>query len=125
MQLSKRQEEIAVEREEIDKRKKLLAKRKPQDSNGPAGHRKRNANAAGISGGNGGNSATTSGTASTSQGKLQNKLVKSQQVFSTLNCDSCIFTKNRFANPLFFSSSLFVLVTSSWLFTEYVLDLLG
>jgi hypothetical protein len=68
-ELSKRQEEIAVEREEIDKRKKLLAKRKPQDSNGPAGHRKRNANAAGISGGNGGNSATTSGTASTSQGK--------------------------------------------------------
>merc|ERR1711971_995077 len=67
-ELSKRQEEIAVEREEIDKRKKLLAKRKPQDSNGPAGHRKRNANAAGISGGNGGNSATTSGTASTSQG---------------------------------------------------------
>merc|ERR1712226_534292 len=45
-ELSKRQEEIAVEREEIDKKKKLLAKRKPQDSNGPAGHRKRNANAA-------------------------------------------------------------------------------
>ena len=71
-ELSKRQEEIAVEREEIDKRKKLLAKRKPQDSNGPAGHRKRNANAAGISGGNGGNSATTSGTASTSQGNFYN-----------------------------------------------------
>merc|ERR1711988_763217 len=33
-ELSKRQEEIAVEREEIDKKKKLLAKRKPSDSNG-------------------------------------------------------------------------------------------
>ena len=39
-ELSKRQEEIAVEREEIDKRKKLLAKRKPVDSNGP-GHKRR------------------------------------------------------------------------------------
>merc|ERR1712223_398074 len=34
-ELSKRQEEIAVEREEIDKKKKLLAKRKPSDNNGP------------------------------------------------------------------------------------------
>lgn len=40
-ELSKRQEEIANEREEIDKKKKLLAKRKPQDSNGPS--RKRSA----------------------------------------------------------------------------------
>ena len=88
MQLSKRQEEIAVEREEIDKRKKLLAKRKPQDSNGPAGHRKRNANAAGISGGNGGNSATTSGTASTSQGNLRINSSNHSKclALSTLNC---------------------------------------
>merc|ERR1719189_1952955 len=64
-ELSKRQEEIAIEREEIDKRKKLLAKRKPQDSNGP-GHRKRNANA-GANAGNANNLAQTS-TASTSQG---------------------------------------------------------
>ena len=34
-ELSKRQEEIGNEREEIDKQKKLLAKRKPVDSNGP------------------------------------------------------------------------------------------
>merc|ERR1712012_1215039 len=40
-ELSKRQEKIAVEREKIDKRKKLLAKRKPRDSNGPS--RKRSA----------------------------------------------------------------------------------
>ena len=65
-ELSKRQEEIAIEREEIDKRKKLLAKRKPQDSNGP-GHRKRAANA-GANAGNANNLAQTS-TASTSQGK--------------------------------------------------------
>lgn len=46
-ELSKRQEEIAIEREEIDKRKKLLAKRKPVDSNGP-GSRKRSAANAGA-----------------------------------------------------------------------------
>ena len=34
-ELAKRQEEIANERDEIDKRKKMLAKRKPSDSNGP------------------------------------------------------------------------------------------
>ena len=51
---------------EEDKRKKLLAKRKPQDSNGP-GHRKRAANA-GANAGNANNLAQTS-TASTSQGK--------------------------------------------------------
>lgn len=34
-ELAKRQEEIANERDEIDKRKKMLAKRKPSDTNGP------------------------------------------------------------------------------------------
>merc|ERR1712117_388612 len=57
-ELAKRQEEIANERDEIDKRKKLLAKRKPQDSNGP-GHRKRAANA-GANAGNANNLAQTS-----------------------------------------------------------------
>ena len=33
--MAKRQEEIANERDEIDKRKKMLAKRKPSDTNGP------------------------------------------------------------------------------------------
>merc|ERR1712012_772146 len=71
-ELSKRQEEIAVEREEIDKRKKLLAKRKPQDSNGPS--RKRSAanasgsgtnpNASANAGGTGANSNSTSGVIS-------------------------------------------------------------
>ena len=45
-ELSKRQEEIAVEREEIDKKKKLLAKRKPSDSNGPGSRKRSNANSA-------------------------------------------------------------------------------
>ena len=76
-ELSKRQEEIAIEREEIDKRKKLLAKRKPQDSNGP-GHRKRAANA-GANAGNANNLAQTS-TASTSQGKTA-KLFEGSWVF--------------------------------------------
>jgi tousled-like kinase len=33
--LSKRQEDIAIERDEIDRQKKLLVKRKPTDVNGP------------------------------------------------------------------------------------------
>merc|ERR1712141_227352 len=45
-ELSKRQEEIANEREEIDKKKKLLAKRKPSDSNGPGSRKRSNANSA-------------------------------------------------------------------------------
>ena len=71
-ELSKRQEEIANEREEIDKKKKLLAKRKPQDSNGPS--RKRSAanasgsgtnpNASANAGGTGANSNSTSGVIS-------------------------------------------------------------
>ena len=61
-ELSKRQEEIAVEREEIDKKKKLLAKRKPSDSNGPS--RKR-ASAAANSG-NPNTAANTNQNSSTS-----------------------------------------------------------
>lgn len=43
-ELAKRQEEIANEREEIDRQKKMLAKRKPVDNNGPT--RKRAASSA-------------------------------------------------------------------------------
>merc|ERR550532_842173 len=59
-ELSKRQEEIANEREEIDKKKKLLAKRKPQDSNGPS--RKRSAANASGSGTNPNASANAGGS---------------------------------------------------------------
>ncbi len=46
-ELAKRQEDIANEREEIDRQKKLLAKRKPVDTTGPT--RKRAASAVGAS----------------------------------------------------------------------------
>merc|ERR1712038_920879 len=59
-ELSKRQEEIAVEREEIDKKKKLLAKRKPSDSNGPGSRKRSNANSANTA-----NNSTAGATGST------------------------------------------------------------
>jgi tousled-like kinase len=47
-ELAKRQEEIGNEREEIDRQKKMLAKRKPVDNNGPT--RKRASSAAVVPG---------------------------------------------------------------------------
>ena len=63
-ELAKRQEDIANEREEIDRQKKLLAKRKPVDNNGPT--RKRAASSAVATG-------TTVGTASTTDSGLEGR----------------------------------------------------
>jgi tousled-like kinase len=61
-ELSKRQEEIANEREEIDKKKKLLAKRKPSDSNGTGSRKRSNAGTLGNPANSSTNSNTTTGT---------------------------------------------------------------
>ena len=60
-ELAKRQEEIANERDEIDKRKKMLAKRKPSDSNGPG--RKRASKAQGDPSSDSGNGSDGAGSA--------------------------------------------------------------
>ena len=66
-ELAKRQEEIANERDEIDRKKKMLAKRKPNDSNGPG--RKRASKAQGDQSSDSGNgsepSSSTVGAGST------------------------------------------------------------
>ena len=59
-ELAKRQEEIANERDEIDKRKKMLAKRKPSDSNGPG--RKRASKALGDQSSDSGNGSDNNGS---------------------------------------------------------------
>merc|ERR1719189_2127227 len=59
-ELAKRQEEIANERDEIDKRKKMLAKRKPSDSNGPG--RKRASKAQGDQSSDSGNGSDNNGS---------------------------------------------------------------
>ncbi len=58
-ELAKKQEDIGNEREEIDRQKKLLAKRKPVDNNGPT--RKRASSTAVSSTTTGSNNVTDSG----------------------------------------------------------------
>jgi tousled-like kinase len=59
-ELAKKQEDIANEREEIDRQKKLLAKRKPVDTNGPTRKRATSAAISTTTGG-GSNNVTDSG----------------------------------------------------------------